>query len=114
MIFNNEKEVRDYLMTTYPKSKGKTLAGWITSKVTIAVGVYEDEDLIQGIMLYNDPNRNKWILLDSLFADLATRNYIEYREELDEAIALFESMEEVGYEDFKNEKDEDLFFGDLD
>jgi hypothetical protein len=42
---------------------------------------------------------------------LAVRNFIEYRNEFDEAIALFEILEEIEDEE---EGDEDFFFPNLD
>jgi 5-formyltetrahydrofolate cyclo-ligase len=78
------------------------------------VGVYEGEDLMQGLILYRDPQREfKWVLLDSLHADLATRYYIEYIQEMTEAISLFEIMEI--FEDEEKVKEEEKDFGlDLD
>lgn len=104
--------VRDYLVSHYPKAKGNSMACWMTSDVSMAIGVYEGEDIIQGLMIYKDPFRDKWILLDSLHADLAVRNFIEYRNEFDEAIVLFELLEKI--EDDEKEEDEDFFFSDLD
>lgn len=111
MKFDKMEGVRDYLIAHYPKAKGKSLAMWITSDVSSAIGVYEGEDLIKGIMIYKDSFRDQWILLDSLPADLAVRNFIEYRNEFDEAIELFELLEEF---DEEEENDEDIFFSDLD
>lgn len=114
MVFSTIEDVRKYLVTMYPKSKGKTMASWMTSDMSLAVGVYEGEDMIQGMMIYKDPNRGKWIILDSLHADIAVRSYIEYREGFDEAIALFELLDEMNDEDIEEENDEGLFFTDLD
>lgn len=112
MKFDKMEGVRDYLIANYPKAKGNSMACWVTSDISMAIGVYEGEDLIRGIMVYKDPFREQWIVLDSLPADLAVRNFIEYRNEFDEAIAIFELLETITDEEEKN--DEDLFFTDLD
>lgn len=112
MKFDKMEGVRDYLLANYSKAKGNSMACWMTSDVSMAVGVYEREDIIQGLMIYKDPFRDQWIVLDSLHADLAVRNFIEYRNEFDEAIALFEVLEEIIDEEEDN--DEDIFFSDLD
>lgn len=108
MIFDKMDDVRVYLLSTYPKSRGKTMAGWTTSDVSMSVGVYEDGELMEGLIIYKDENRDKWVLLDNFHADLATRNFIEYREEFDEAIALFELLESM------DDEEEDIFFETLD
>lgn len=109
MKFDNIQNIREYLVANYPKGK-VTMASWRVSDHALAIGVYEGEDLIKGVMTYFDPFREKYVLLDSLHADLAVRNYVKYRNEFDDAIALFELIEET--EEIEIIEDE-LFF-DLD
>jgi hypothetical protein len=112
MLFDKVEDLIDYLAVSYPKSRGKTLASWQTSGLSMAVGVYEGEDLIQGLIIYKDPKRDyKWVLLDSLHADLATRNYIEFVSEFAEAIELFDEIEEISHNWSENDE---CFFEDLD
>jgi hypothetical protein len=73
MMFDKMEGVRDYLRANYSKAKGHSMACWMTSDTSMAIGVYEGEDIIQGLMVYKDPLRDKWIVLDSLPADLAVR-----------------------------------------
>lgn len=112
MIFDSTEELKEYLAVEYHNSRGKELAFFDISPMLSLVAVYEGEDLVQGLMLYRDPSRDfKWVLLDSLHADLATRYYIEYIGEMTEAISLFELLEH--YEEVE-EKEEKEFGLDLD
>lgn len=108
MIFDSVQGVREYLVANYPKSK-TTMACWKVSDYALAIGMYEGEDLVKGVMIYLDPSTSKFILLDSLHADLAVRNYVEYRIEFDEAIALFELLDSMD-----DDNDDSIFFSDLD
>jgi hypothetical protein len=95
MVFESMSDLVDYLAVEYPKTKGKTLASWQTSPLSMAVGVYEGEDLVEGLLVMKDPKRGyKWVLLDNFHADLATRNYIEYIAEFEDAISFFDEVEE--------------------
>lgn len=108
MLFDKMEDLRDYLAVEYPKSRGKTMACWMTSELSMSVGVYEGDDMVQGLIVYKDPKRDfKWVLLDNFHADLATRNYIEYIGEFTEAVTLFE-IDRL-FEDEEEENDEDFF-----
>jgi hypothetical protein len=107
------EDLKNYLAVKYPKTKGKTLASWQTSPLSMSIGVYEGEDLVEGLILLNDPKRDyKWVLLDNFHADLATRNYIEFITEFEDAISFFDEVETL----FENEEEneDDLFDETLD
>jgi hypothetical protein len=111
VLFDTMSDLVEYLAVEYPKSKGKELASWHTSPLSMCVGVYEGEDLMQGFLIYKDPKReHKWVLLDNMHADLATRNYVEYVAEFTDAISFFEEVEAIFSDEDDEEEDEDFFF----
>lgn len=112
-IFDTAKEIIDYIAVKYQKTQGKQLACFNVSDSLMLIGAYDDEFLIEGIVLYSDPTRDyKWVLLDNINADLSVRNYIEYIQELGEAIATFE-VDRL-FEDDLYDEDEEGFYEDLD
>lgn len=117
LIFDTMEQLVEYLAIRYPKSKGKEIASWHVSDLLMLVGVYEGSDLINGFFIFKDPTRDyRWVLVDNFHADLATRYYIEYIQELQEAIALFEidNLFAEGIYDEVIEENEVDFFEDLD
>src|SRR5437764_10797461 len=113
MIFNNIQKIREYLVATYPKGE-VTMASWRVSDFYIAIGIYEGDNIVKGVMTYFDPFREKYVLLDNFHADLSVKNYIEYKNEFNEAIALFEVLNETSDGELEKYQDEDFFFSDLD
>lgn len=89
----------DYLAVAYPKSKGKALMfHWVDNSIGL-IAVYNDEILEEGLMTYLDEDAGlKWVLVDNIHADIAVRVYMEYLEELGNAVALHKLKEQVDRE----------------
>lgn len=120
--FNTMRELVDFLAVEYNKSKGKSLASWHVDSSLMLTGIYDiEDDLIGGFIVYKDPlNDYKWSIIDNLHADLATRYYIEYIQELQDALSLYELLENYDDEEYDLpddeiiEEDEIGFYEDLD
>jgi hypothetical protein len=121
IVFESMKEVVEHLVSKYPKNRGKSLVSWHVSELSLLVAVYENdgEDLVHGFIIFKDPLKDyKWVIIDSLHADLTVRNYVEYITEFQEAIALHTILET--YEEYEEEQeevieeDEIAFYEDLD
>lgn len=93
--FNTMSELVDFLAVEYGKSKGKSLASWHIDKSLMLTGVYDsDDELIDGFIIYKDPlNDYRWTVIDNFHAELATRFYVEYIQEMQDALALYAMLE---------------------
>jgi hypothetical protein len=120
-IFDTMTDLTSYLAIEYPKSRGKEMVSWVVSDLAMLVGVYEGEDIVHGFIITKDPSRDfKWVVIDNLHADLAVRYYVEYIQEIQDAVNLFEFIalleeeEEELPSDEVIEEDEIAFYEDLD
>lgn len=106
MVFNGPKEMGDYLKERYPKSSGKRIEYFGLSSKLGAIGIFEGEDQVEGMIAFQDKDRkNKLVLLDNFYAEMASFNFIEGFYELEDAIREFEELDGI---------ESDPFYSDLD
>jgi hypothetical protein len=108
--FESVKEVTSYLAIKYPKSKGKEMVSWHVSDLLLLIGVYEGEHLMEGFFIYKNPSNNyKWTIIDNIHAELAVLNYIQYLQEMQQAIAVSHFLI-----DFEEDENDEEFYETLD